>query len=198
MIISKKALNIIKKYEGCYSKDRYRILKLNKNDMLDNVLVYPYYCPAYKKTIGYGCVINHSNFDNGITYQECEELFIEKINYFSNVIRNAVLPKLNQNQFDALVCFVYNIGEYGFAKSKLLTFINRNINNLGKIEKEWKKWIYVKGKKLPGLVTRRNEEFKLFSSKENNAPEYKSSFIKTTVITYIMIRIKEIFIKRSV
>ena len=68
---------------------------------------------------------------------------------------------LTQNQFDALVSFVFNVGAGNFRSSTLLKRLKSNPNDPD-IENQFKKWVYDNGKVLPGLVRRRDEEAKLY------------------------------------
>jgi len=73
---------------------------------------------------------------------------------------------MNQNQYDSLVSFVYNIGSGAFRASTLLLVLNAG--NYVEVPVEMRKW--TKGRingqlvDLPGLVTRRNREATLFSA----------------------------------
>jgi len=49
---------------------------------------------------------------------------------------------LNQNQFDALLCFTYNQGKGAFKSSTLLKKVNKNPNDPS-IRDEFAKWVYV-------------------------------------------------------
>lgn len=79
---------------------------------------------------------------------------------FSDAVNRAVRVPLNQNQFDALVSFTYNLGEGAFNRSTLLTKINSH--NYRDAADEFGKWIYAGGRILAGLVRRRNAERDLF------------------------------------
>jgi lysozyme len=68
---------------------------------------------------------------------------------------------LTQNQFDALVDFVYNLGEGQFIKSTLLKKLN--LKDYVGASDEFKKWVFDNGKIQPGLVSRRHRETDLFS-----------------------------------
>lgn len=68
--------------------------------------------------------------------------------------------KINQNQFDALSSFVYNIGETAFVKSTMLTLINQN--SLTSAASQFDRWVFDNGKRIQGLVNRRAKERKLF------------------------------------
>ena len=67
---------------------------------------------------------------------------------------------LTQNQFDALVDFVYNLGEGQFAKSTLLRKLN--LKDYEGAANEFPKWVFDNGKIQPGLVSRRLREQSLF------------------------------------
>jgi lysozyme len=67
---------------------------------------------------------------------------------------------LNQNQIDALVSLIYNIGIGNFSESSMLKFINS-----GEFEKaagEFSKWRMANGKVINGLERRRGQEAALF------------------------------------
>ncbi len=76
--------------------------------------------------------------------------------------------KLSQNQFDALVSFVFNVGRRNFERSTLLKRLNENkILEAGEEFMKWTKARQPGGfKELPGLVKRRAEEKTLFLRKE--------------------------------
>ena len=76
------------------------------------------------------------------------------------VVRNVKVP-LTDNQFAALVSFVYNVGEGAFQKSTLLKKLNAKDYN--SVPKELMKWVNGKGKKIPGLVNRRAAEAGLWA-----------------------------------
>lgn len=72
----------------------------------------------------------------------------------------AVKYPLNQNQFDALVCLVYNIGVEAFQKSTLLKYLN--LNKMQMADSEFLKWNHDNGVVVLGLVRRRRAERALF------------------------------------
>jgi lysozyme len=135
-----KGLNLIKKYEGLYLKK--------------------YICPAGKPTIGYGHVILPSENYSEITIKQAEELLKKDIAWAGKVINTVVYVPLTQNQFDALVSFVFNCGSGNFIRSTCLKLLNQK--NYEKAAEELKKFIHVGTKVLKGLVNRREEETKLF------------------------------------
>lgn len=74
-----------------------------------------------------------------------------------------VKATINQNQFDALASFVYNVGESAFIKSTMLTFINKG--ELQNSATQFDRWIFDNGKKIDGLANRRAKEKALFLKK---------------------------------
>lgn len=142
MKISDKGLSLIKNAEG---------LKLKA-----------YKCPAGVWTIGYG----HTKIayeGMAITKEFADSLLRNDVQGAENCVNNTGLT-FTQNQFDALVSFVYNIGCGAFTKSTLLNKIRENATP-DQIKSEFRRWIYAGGKVLKGLADRREKEIDLFFSK---------------------------------
>ena len=72
-----------------------------------------------------------------------------------------VLTALNQNQFDALVSFAYNVGIANLKASTLLRLVNQDPDQKP-IADEFKRWVYAAGHRLKGLVHRRSREAQLY------------------------------------
>lgn len=106
-----------------------------------------------------------------ITVEQAEQFFREDIAWAEAAVNNYVKVGLTQNQFDALVSFVFNIGTTHFKKSTALKRLNAgNYEGAAEAMKWWNKQ---KGKVLRGLINRRNEEVELFLSDlivENTIP----------------------------
>jgi lysozyme len=68
---------------------------------------------------------------------------------------------VNQNQFDALVSFAYNLGSGALKSSTLLKKVNINPNDTT-IQAEFEKWVYAGNVKLQGLIRRRKSEAFLY------------------------------------
>jgi lysozyme len=118
-----------------------------------------YICPAGVPTIGYGHTYN-VKIGERITAEQAERFLIDDLAVVEREI-NRYGFDLTQNQFDALVSFVYNIGAGNFRSSTLLKRLKANPNDPD-IANQFKRWVYGGGKVLPGLVRRRNEEAKLY------------------------------------
>ncbi len=122
-----------------------------------------YVCPAGVVTIGYGTtqILGKAiQLGTQITTDEAERFLEEDLKKFEDSITQNVLVKLTQNQFDALVCFVYNVGVGNFAKSTLLKKLNAG--KFSEAADEFLKWNKANKKVLAGLTRRRAAERELF------------------------------------
>lgn len=142
MHASKKGEDLIKEFEGCHLE--------------------AYLCPSKKPTIGYGHT-SGVHLGEKITQAEADKLLQEDLKYYAEGINKYIKVNLNQNQFDALISFVYNVGLGNFLNSTLLKDLNSQRFN--DVPAQFKRWIYGNNKKvLPGLVRRREAEAKLFTT----------------------------------
>lgn len=147
---SEKGKDLIKEFEG-----------LRLNSYRDSVGVW---------TIGYGHT-GTAKPNQTITKNEAERLLEKDLLRFENSVNKAVTIPLNQNQFDALVSIVFNVGEGNSSKSGIIRLKNgqpstllRRLNSgdyLG-AALAFKDWRLAGGKVLNGLVRRRQAEFDLF------------------------------------
>jgi lysozyme len=147
MKTSQRGIDLIKKYEGFKTM--------------------PYKDIVGKLTVGYGhLVIAGDGIVAGspITMGQATSLLIDDLNKAESAINYAVKVQLTQNQFDALVSFVYNLGTGAFAMSTLLKLINS-----GKFEdasKQFVLWDHAGKVEVEGLKRRRLEEATLFMEKQ--------------------------------
>ena len=146
MNIGDKGIKLIKKWEGF------------KN--------HPYLDAVGVPTIGYGNTFYSDGTkvkmtDKAISLKDGEKLLKEVVRQFEDGVNDKVKSDINQNQFDALVSFSYNLGLGALGKSTLLKKVNKNPNDLT-IKGEFKKWVKAGGRKLKGLVKRRNDEAYLY------------------------------------
>lgn len=95
-----------------------------------------------------------------ITLPKAEELLSSDLRTAEGYVNRLVKVKLAQNQFDALVSFVYNVGGGNFESSTLLRLLNSG--DYEGAADQFKRWNKAKGIVLNGLVTRREEERELF------------------------------------
>jgi lysozyme len=122
-------------------------------------------------TIGYGHTLSVTHDDVGrrtITAAEAEELLLSDLFTAENdVLRATAAVDLNQNQFDALVSFVFNLGIGRLLSSTLLKRIRAG--RFEDVPFELSRWVYATNRhtgrkeKMPGLIKRRAEEAALFS-----------------------------------
>ena len=144
MRTSEAGVNLIKSFEGCRTV-AYQ----------DVVGVW---------TIGYGHTIDVKE-GMTITQHQCDVMLEVDIETYENYVNENVVVTLTQNQFDALVSWVYNLGPTNLRKSTMLKVLNA-----GKYEEvpyQMKRWNKAGGKVLRGLVIRREAEAELFSNESD-------------------------------
>ncbi len=126
-------------------------------------------------TIGYGHLLlpgEHARFAKGITRQAAWALLKQDAAKAVNAVRQLVIVPLSQNQFNALVSLVFNIGECAFASSTLLKKLNAGqYHEVGRELLRWVKVTVHDGQGRPvkkpvrGLLYRRSIESTLFYTK---------------------------------
>ena len=112
-----------------------------------------------------------------ITAAEAERILLKDLVQYEAAVENNVKVELNDNQFAALVSFVYNIPLASFKKSTLLKKLNAG--NYDAVPTELMKWTKAGGKKIQGLVNRRRAEGYLwmegaFVTSKDIVPEQKT------------------------
>ena len=145
MRISEKGLAMIEKFEGCL---------LKASNKLDGVW-----------TIGYGQTGRYygKRVRRGMTTTKEEAhawLRDHSIKTYEDAVTQAVKVPLNQNQFDALVSFTYNVGVGALKQSTALRKLNAG--DYAGAADALTMWTKCNGKVLAGLVRRRKEERALF------------------------------------
>jgi lysozyme len=100
--------------------------------------------------------------DDVITQDEANRLLLHDCEVAQSAIYNFVTVQLTQNEFDALVDFIYNVGVGNFRNSTLRTLLNQG--NFALAAKEFDRWDLAGGKIVAGLLRRRQAETDLFSS----------------------------------
>ena len=134
----------------------------------EGLVLKPYLCPAKVPTIGYGNTYYENGtkvtlLDKPITKERAFEMFKEIADRFAKAVSQSVTSNVNQNQFNALVSFAYNVGVANFKKSTLLKLVNANPGN-PQIKNEFMKWTKANGVVLGGLVKRRTDESNIYFS----------------------------------
>ena len=116
---------------------------------------------AGKWTIGYGHLIKKGEaFESPITEQRATELLEQDLQLAESAVDELVSVSLNENQYSALVDFVYNVGKANFAASTMLKRLNSG--KYSAAAGEFLKWVYAGGRRIDGLARRRAAERTLF------------------------------------
>lgn len=149
--LSANGLNLIKSFEGC-KLTAYKCVPTEK-----------YY------TIGYGHYGSDVKAGMTITLKRAEELLLQDCQKFVNHV-NSYMDNynFNQNQFDALVSFAYNIGSI-----KQLTA--NGTRTIAQISTKITAYNKSGGKVLKGLVKRRAKEKALFDTPIKETVNKKSN-----------------------
>ena len=154
--IGQAGLALIKQFEGC------RLIA--------------YQCSAGVWTIGYGHTVGVYK-GMKITQKKAEAYLLQDVAKFEKYINNpSYVPftaQLNQNQFDALVSFAFNLGQ-GNVK-KLCT--GRVMNQIPSAMQQYCK---AAGKTLPGLQRRRKAEAALYNKKVESCTGATTTTVKET------------------
>jgi lysozyme len=91
-----------------------------------------------------------------ITAQEAENILRNDLSGCEAAVERIVTVALNDNQFAALVSFVFNVGEANFKSSTLLRKLNAE--DYASVPAELMKWTKANGKRVQGLANRRAAE----------------------------------------
>lgn len=146
MQTSQKGFELIKRFEGC-ELTAYQ----------DSVGVW---------TIGYGWTqqVNGVPVNAGMTIsQACADKLLSSCAVqYEQAVDRLVTTTINQNQFDALVGFTYNLGVTALEGSTLLKKLNAG--DVDGAADEFLRWNKAGGKVLSGLTRRRAAERELFLS----------------------------------
>jgi lysozyme len=139
---SQKAVDLIKQFEGFRAN--------------------AYLCPANVPTIGYGSITwgNGQRVKMGeiVSMATAEKLLLVDLEKRSKALQGL---NLNQNQFDALLSFIYNVGIGAFKRSRLLSKIRQNPEDVT-IRHEFMRWINKGSSFERGLTRRRDAEANLY------------------------------------
>lgn len=107
--------------------------------------------------IGYGHdILPGENFGSGITRQRADEIFADDLAHFEPYVNAAVPQDCTQNQFDALMDFVYEEGVGGF--HMLMS------HGWEQVSAQMLRWDYVDGAPNASVEARRRKDVVLFNS----------------------------------
>ena len=110
-------------------------------------------------TLGYGHTKGVRRGDK-ISEYYAKVLLKQDIAEFEEEVKKLGVAQ-TEGQLDALVSFAFNLGIGNLKSSTLLKTI-REGGSMPAIKQEFKRWVYAGGKKLPGLVKRREWEARRF------------------------------------
>tara|TARA_R100001443_G_scaffold112150_2_gene125470 strand:- start:2605 stop:3060 length:456 start_codon:yes stop_codon:yes gene_type:complete len=136
---SQEGISLIKSFEGCE--------------------LTAYRCSADVPTIGYGHTSGVSDGDT-CTQEEAETMLAEDLVEFEDYVKKYVETNLQQNEFDALVAWTYNLGPANLKESTMLKELNSG--NFEEVPRQMKRWNRAGGEVLDGLIRRREAESRLF------------------------------------
>ena len=139
MKTSEEGKALIKKFEGCELE--------------------AYQCSANVWTIGYGHTAGVNEGDV-CTQEDADRMLAEDLEEFEGYVREAVDVPLEQNEFDALIAWTYNLGPGSLQSSTMLKRLNES--NFDEVPNEMRRWNKSGGQVLDGLVRRREAEALLF------------------------------------
>lgn len=141
MKIGAKGLSLIKSYEGFRAQ--------------------AYMDTGNVPTIGYGTT-KGVRIGQTVTKAEAEAYLLRDVQSAEATVTKSVTVKLTQDQFDALVCFVYNVGSGSFRSSTLLSLLNQKMYST--VSTQLKRWDKDNGRVIAGLTRRRAAEGVLFDT----------------------------------
>ena len=126
---------------------------------------YPYYDSVKVPTIGYGTTYYPDGrrvrmTDAPVSEAQASEMLMVMLRDFEDAITGALDVAVTQSQFDALVCWAYNVGIKAATGSTLMRMLNA-----GDVEgaaNQFLRWNKAGGVPLPGLSRRREAERQLF------------------------------------
>jgi GH24 family phage-related lysozyme (muramidase) len=132
--------------------------------------------PAGHCTIGIGHLVHRgpcngrepARFKRGLTPAQAFALMQRDAQRFANAVNGLRIP-LNQNQFDALVSFTYNLGPGWTGWNNNLRRLLR-ARRFREVPRELMTWVHAGGRVVQGLVRRRKAEGRLFAAPVGPAP----------------------------
>ena len=140
--IPQQAIDLVQRFEGC---------KLTR-----------YIDATGNPTIGIGHLIKPGENLFEITEDDALSLLHTDLRIAASAVLRLTDASLDDNQFSALIDFVYNLGAGIYQSSTLRTVINRG--DLSEVAFQFKRWVFGGAVKLPGLIVRRQAEADLFLS----------------------------------
>lgn len=118
-----------------------------------------YVCDGGKLTIGYGHTkgVKHGQ---EITESQADLFLLDDLQDAQQAVSALVRVLLNDNEYAALVSFVFNVGRGNLEKSTLLRLLNKGIYDT--VPAQLMRWNKANGEELGGLTRRRKAEAELW------------------------------------
>ncbi len=112
-------------------------------------------------TIGYGHLVRaFERFDVPLTEASATALLRSDVGVAEAAVQRFIAVDLCQHQFDALVSFTFNLGGAVLQRSTLRRVLNRG--DYGAVSGQMRRYVFAGGRRLPGLIRRRQMEAALF------------------------------------
>ncbi len=127
----------------------------------------PYHDPVGFPTIGYGHLLSREPWAplirwSAITKTEADALLDQDMRLAAGAVLRLIDVALTEGQFAALTDFTFNVGAGNLQLSTLRRAINRE--EFAEAPRQFRRWVFARGVKLPGLVRRREDEIALWLS----------------------------------
>lgn len=114
-------------------------------------------------TIGYGHLLREDeSFRKGISQKQAEHLLQQDVRMAETAVQRLIREPLTQSQFDALVSFTFNLGSGALQRSTLRRKVNGGYH--AEVPPEFLRWVWAGGRRLRGLIRRRQAEATLYSA----------------------------------
>ena len=127
----------------------------------EGVVLHIYMDSAGLPTIGVGHLIQKGeDYSKGLTTTQAQDLLADDLQRFEEAVNESVTVLLDQNQYDTLVSFAFNVGVGAFRSSTLLKKLNAG--DYTAVPEQLMRWTKAGGKPNDGLVARRKNEIKLW------------------------------------
>lgn len=112
-------------------------------------------------TIGYGHTGDDIQPGTELSEAQADALLRKDLGKYEKAVEDTIKVALTDNQFGALVSFCYNLGPAAFRKTNLVRKLNAG--RYDDVPGELLKFVYSNGKRMQGLLNRRNAEIGLWN-----------------------------------
>jgi lysozyme len=155
LTVSPAVIDLVKRSEGLRDGDARR------------PGLQPYICPAGYPTLGWGAIYDENGkrvtmAHPGVTLEQAGALLERDLLRSARAVARLCPVPLLAGQFGALVDFVFNLGAGNFQASTLRQVILRG--DLDDAPDQFRRWVFSRGRKLPGLIVRREAEIAMWLS----------------------------------